>query len=69
MISKRAGLLLWISLATCLVTSPLFAGPTATLTGRVTDPGGGVIAWGEGGGHERGNQRRVPWRDQRGRSV
>ena len=43
MILKRSGLLLWILLATCLLTSPLLAGPTATLTGRVTDPGGGVI--------------------------
>src|SRR5882724_3005595 len=27
-----------------LVTNPLLAGPTATVTGRVTDPSGGVIA-------------------------
>src|SRR4030095_3849787 len=35
---KSAGLLLLISFATNLI-----AGPTATLTGRVTDTGGGVI--------------------------
>jgi len=29
--------------AACLVTAPLLAGPTATLTGRVTDTTGGVI--------------------------
>ena len=39
MMSKSAGLLLLISFATNLM-----AGPTATLTGRVTDTGGGVIA-------------------------
>src|SRR5215510_10081078 len=39
MIFKSAGLLLLISCAT-----KLMAGPTATLTGRVTDTGGGVIA-------------------------
>src|SRR5207253_828628 len=35
---------LLIFLTTCLVTGSLLAGPTATLTGRVTDPSGGVIA-------------------------
>ena len=32
-----------IFIVTCLVTNPLFGGPTATLTGRVTDTIGGVI--------------------------
>src|SRR5215467_3836429 len=37
-------LLVLVSLATCLVTDPVLAGPTATLTGRVTDTTGGIIA-------------------------
>jgi len=40
---KRSGLLPFLMLVTCLVTDPLLAGPTATLTGRVTDTTGGVI--------------------------
>ena len=40
----RPGLLLPLLLATLLVTNPLLAGPTATLTGRITDLSGGVIA-------------------------
>src|SRR6516162_5441915 len=44
MVPRGLGLLpLLIFLATCLVTNPLFGGPTATLTGRVTDTTGGVI--------------------------
>jgi outer membrane receptor protein involved in Fe transport len=39
----RHSLLLMV-IAGCLVTRPLFAGPTATLTGRVTDTTGSVIA-------------------------
>src|SRR5215510_15348821 len=35
---------LLILLATCQITSLLLAGPTATLTGRVTDPSRAVIA-------------------------
>src|SRR6516164_4275321 len=35
---------LLILLATSQVTSLLLAGPTATLTGRVTDPSGAVMA-------------------------
>ena len=42
--SKRPGLLLLRLLATCLATDLLVAGPTATLTGRVTYTSGGVIA-------------------------
>jgi hypothetical protein len=42
--SKRPGLLLLRLLATCLPTGLLVAGPTATLTGRVTYTSGGVIA-------------------------
>jgi hypothetical protein len=42
--SKRPGLLLLTLLATCLAADLLFAGPTATLTGRVTYPNGEVIA-------------------------
>jgi hypothetical protein len=41
--SKRSGLLL-LTLTTCLFTNSLLAGPTATLTGRVTNPGGTVVA-------------------------
>jgi outer membrane receptor protein involved in Fe transport len=41
---RRTGLPLSILLAAFLLTRPLLAGPTATLSGRVTDPGGGVIA-------------------------
>jgi outer membrane receptor protein involved in Fe transport len=44
MMPERLGLLLLMLLAACLVPSYLLAGPTATLTGRVTDPSGGVIA-------------------------
>src|SRR6516165_6604346 len=36
--------ILLVLLATYQVTSLLLAGPTATLTGRVTDPSGAVIA-------------------------
>jgi len=39
-----AAVLLPTLLAPCQVTSLLLAGPTATLTGRVTDPSGAVIA-------------------------
>jgi hypothetical protein len=42
--SKRPVLLLLMLLATCLATGLLVAGPTATLTGRVTYPSGEVIA-------------------------
>jgi len=44
MITNRPGLLLLTLVTTCLVAGSLLAGPTATLTGRVTDPSGGVIA-------------------------
>src|SRR5215468_2988661 len=45
MVHRRPGLLPFLMfLVTCLVTDPLLAGPTATLTGRVTDTIGGVIA-------------------------
>src|SRR5215468_10564863 len=44
MMPKRPGLLLLTLLSTCLVTDSLLAGPTATLTGRVIDPSGAVIA-------------------------
>ena len=40
---QRPGLLLLMLFATCLVAGSLLAGPTATLTGRVTDPSGAVI--------------------------
>jgi hypothetical protein len=44
-ILKRPGLLLFLMfLATILLTGSFLAGPTATLTGRVTDTSGGVIA-------------------------
>jgi len=39
-----ASVLLLTLLANCQVTGFLLAGPTATLTGRVTDPSGAVIA-------------------------
>jgi hypothetical protein len=43
--NKRRGLLLLLMfVATSLITGSLLAGPTATLTGRVTDTSGGVIA-------------------------
>jgi outer membrane receptor protein involved in Fe transport len=42
--SKRSGLLLLKLLTTCLFTNSLLAGPTATLTGRVTNPSGTVVA-------------------------
>jgi hypothetical protein len=41
---KRPRLLLLLVLAICVFTEPLLAGPTATLTGRVTYPSGAVIA-------------------------
>src|SRR5215471_302924 len=45
MMLKRPGSLLFLTFfSTCMVTGPLLAGPTATLTGRVTDTTGGVIA-------------------------
>src|ERR1044071_453055 len=41
---RRPGLLLFLmSLVTSLLTGSLLAGPTATVTGRVTDTSGGVI--------------------------
>src|SRR5262245_49379824 len=44
MVHRSPGLLPFLMfVATCLVTAPLLAGPTATLTGRVTDTTGGVI--------------------------
>src|SRR5215831_10837033 len=44
MMRKRAAWLILMLFVTCLVAGSLLAGPTATLTGRVTDPSGGVIA-------------------------
>src|SRR5262245_6320329 len=45
MMLKRPGSLLVLTFfATCMVTGPLLAGPTATLTGRVTDTSSAVIA-------------------------
>src|SRR5262245_3402295 len=45
MMLKRPGSLLFLTFfATCMVTGPLLAGPTATLTGRVTDTSSAVIA-------------------------
>src|SRR5689334_13098956 len=42
---KRPGLRLFLMFLTAgLLTGPLLAGPTATLTGRVTDTSGGIIA-------------------------
>jgi Carboxypeptidase regulatory-like domain len=41
--SRRPGFLVLMWLAVCSVTNCLLAGPTATLTGRVTDTSGGVI--------------------------
>jgi carboxypeptidase family protein len=44
MVRRRPGLLPFLMLlATCLVTAPLLAGPTATLTGHITDTSGAVI--------------------------
>jgi len=42
--TNRLFLLPAVSLLACLVANPLLAGPTATLTGRVTDASGAVIA-------------------------
>lgn len=42
--SKRPRLLLLMLLSICLVTDSLLAGPTATLTGRVTNASGTVVA-------------------------
>ncbi len=42
--SMRQRLPLLLLLAAFLVANPVLAGPTATVTGRVTDPSGGVIA-------------------------
>src|SRR5262249_56582545 len=45
MVPRGFGLLsIFTFLLICLVADPLFAGPTATLTGRVTNTNGGVIA-------------------------
>ena len=45
MVHRGPGLLSFLTfLLICLVADPLFAGPTATLTGRVTNTTGGVIA-------------------------
>src|SRR5215831_12566979 len=45
MVPRGPGLLSFLTfLLTCLVADPLLAGPTATLTGRVTNTAGGVIA-------------------------
>ncbi len=45
MMLKRPGSLQFLTFfATCMVTGPLLAGPTATLTGRVTDTSSAVIA-------------------------
>src|SRR5262245_22060073 len=44
-VHKRYGfLLLLIFLSSCLIAGSLFAGPTATLTGRVTDTSGSAIS-------------------------
>ena len=44
MVPRGPGLLpILILLVTCLPANPLFGGPTAILTGRVTDTIGGVI--------------------------
>ena len=44
MTSKQSGFLLLILFGVSVMANPLLAGPTATLTGRVTDPSGSVIA-------------------------
>ena len=44
MAHARSRLLVLVFLSTILATNPLVAGPTATLTGRVTDTTGGLIA-------------------------
>ena len=45
MVHRRSGLTLFLMfLVISLLTDSLLAGPTGTLTGRVTDPSGGVIA-------------------------
>ena len=41
---KCSGFLLVVLLATFLAADPVLVGPTATLTGRVTDLSGAVIA-------------------------
>ena len=41
---RDTGLLLTIFFGVLLMTNPLLAGPTATLSGRITDPSGSVIA-------------------------
>ena len=66
MMPKRRGVSLFLLLTTGLT---LLAGPTATLTGRLTDPSGGVIAGCEGTGHQRGYQPHLPKRNKRGRSL
>src|SRR5499426_244508 len=43
MVRRRLDLLLFLVWVTCLMAEPLLAGPTATLTGRVTDTSGAVI--------------------------
>src|SRR5262247_3144313 len=44
MVRRRLDLLLFLVWVTCLMAEPLLAGPTATLTGRVTDTSSAVIA-------------------------
>jgi len=44
MVKRLGSLLSWMFLTACLAMGSLFAGPTATLTGRVTDTRGGIIA-------------------------
>src|SRR5262247_2870413 len=43
MVRRRLDLLLFLVWVTCLMAEPLLAGPTATLTGRVTDTSSAVI--------------------------
>src|SRR5262249_44698559 len=44
MVKRLGSFAFWMFLTACLAMGPLFAGPTATLTGRVTDTSGGIIA-------------------------